>query len=62
MHGHAHDSVDYRVGRCRLVANPAGCVRNTMVAMGGTRFELENKRFDAGLVLEVKGSKPVQGG
>lgn len=53
MHGHVHDSFDYRVGRCRVVANPAGYVRNTMVAMGGTRFELENKRFDAGLVLEV---------
>ena len=33
----------------------AGQAPAHMVAMGGTKFELENKRFDAGLVLEVKG-------
>lgn len=24
LHGHVHDGFDYRVGRCRVVANPAG--------------------------------------
>lgn len=28
MHGHVHDSFDYRVGHCQVVANPACYVRN----------------------------------
>ena len=28
IHGHVHDSFDYQVGRCRVIANPAGYVLN----------------------------------
>ena len=29
-HGHVHDSFDYQVGRCRVVANPLGYARTQM--------------------------------
>ena len=28
LHGHVHDSFDYRVGRCRVVCNPRGYAQN----------------------------------
>jgi hypothetical protein len=39
LHGHTHDSFDYRVGRCRVVANPAGYL---LQRPGGDDAELEN--------------------
>ena len=48
LHGHVHDSFDYQVGRCRIVANPAG-----YPSLESGRLELENRRFDAGLVLTL---------
>jgi len=44
LHGHVHDSFDYRIGVTRVVANPRG------YAPGGV---VENARFDPELVLEV---------
>jgi predicted phosphodiesterase len=40
IHGHVHDSADYRVGRTRVVVNPHG-------------YGAENARFDPSLVVEV---------
>ena len=54
LHRHVHDSFDYRVGGCRVVANPAGYVLNRIVGASGTRFELENRSFDPRLVLDVE--------
>lgn len=45
VHGHTHDSFDYRVGRCRVVCNPCGYVRRD----GGT----ENPRYDPDLIVEI---------
>lgn len=45
LHGHVHDSFDYRVAGCRVVANPAGY----RVGCG----KLENSKFDQRLVIEV---------
>lgn len=45
VHGHMHDSVDYRVNGTRVVCNPRGYVRRD-----GSQ---ENARFEPGLVLEV---------
>ncbi len=42
VHGHTHDSFDYRVGGTRVVCNPRGY----------HPFEL-NKRFDPGLIVSV---------
>jgi predicted phosphodiesterase len=45
IHGHTHDSYDYRLGRCRVVCNPRGYRHRTQ------RFE--NGDFDEALVLTV---------
>ena len=44
LHGHTHDSFDYRIGKTRVIANPRGYAR------GG---EVENKAFDPQLVIEL---------
>jgi len=44
LHGHVHDSFDYRIGNTRVVANPRGYAPNGVV---------ENKAFDPCLVVEV---------
>lgn len=53
LHGHVHDGFDYTVGRTRVVANPAGYVRNRHMAVGRTDFEFENETFNPKMVLEV---------
>ena len=45
VHGHTHQSFDYRVGGCRVVCNPRGYVNWS----GRT----ENQTFDPGLVLQL---------
>lgn len=40
VHGHTHDSCDYRVGDTRIVCNPRG-------------YDDENSKFEAGMVIEV---------
>ena len=44
LHGHVHDSFDYRIGATRVVSNPRGYARS------GNE---ENARFDPYLLLEV---------
>ncbi len=44
LHGHVHDSCDYRIGNTRIVANPRGYAPKGV---------FENKAFDASLVLEL---------
>jgi hypothetical protein len=44
LHGHTHDSFDYRVGDTRVVANPRGYAPDGV---------LENAAFDPGLVIEI---------
>ena len=53
LHGHVHDSFDYQVGRCRVVANPAGYVRNRAVAASRKDFVLENTGFNNELVITL---------
>ena len=54
LHGHVHDSFDYSdVGWCRVVANPAGYVKNLGGARNPSEFELENALFNKSLVLEL---------
>jgi Icc-related predicted phosphoesterase len=45
LHGHTHDSFDYRIGNTRVVANPRGYAR------GGV---IENRAFEPGLLIEVE--------
>ena len=45
IHGHVHNSFDYAVANCRVIANPRGYVREN----GAT----ENYWFDPGLLIEL---------
>ena len=53
LHGHTHDGFDYQIGRCRVVANPAGYLLNHR---GAARedFRFENEAFDKNMVLELE--------
>lgn len=53
LHGHVHDSFDYSVGRCRVVANPAGYVLNRNMASDSSEYEFENKAFDRNLLVSI---------
>ncbi|MBS0224688.1 MAG: metallophosphoesterase [Proteobacteria bacterium] len=44
LHGHTHDSFDYRVGRTRIVCNARGYAKDGRV---------ENARFDPEFVVEI---------
>jgi Icc-related predicted phosphoesterase len=44
LHGHVHDSFDYRIGNTRVVANPRGYAPKGVV---------ENRAFDATLTIDV---------
>lgn len=52
LHGHVHDGFDYQVGRCRVVANPAGYVLNRGYAQRDD-YQFENPLFDMNMLLEV---------
>ena len=53
LHGHVHDSFDYSVGPCRVVANPAGYVLNRRLMRSIEDRVMENPHFDGSCVLEV---------
>jgi Icc-related predicted phosphoesterase len=53
VHGHVHDSFDYRVNGTRVVANPRGYAKNRSVAPTPDQLVWENPAFDARLVVEV---------
>lgn len=44
LHGHVHDSCDYRIGNTRVVANPRGYAPKGVI---------ENPAFDPSLVIDV---------
>lgn len=44
LHGHVHDSFDYRIGNTRVVTNPRGYAPKGVV---------ENQAFDASLTIEL---------
>lgn len=55
LHGHTHDSFDYRVGRCRVMANPAGYLLNRAPAVSEADFRFENACFDPGRFVDLRG-------
>lgn len=48
IHGHTHDNFDYHIGKCRVVCNPRGYVRQLHDAI-----KVENHEFDPALVIEI---------
>ena len=53
LHGHAHDSFDYRVGRCRVVCNPRGYAQNRHDAPSVDALVFENPAFGRQLVIDL---------
>ena len=53
LHGHVHDSFNYSVGGCRVVANPLGYARNVGSAAKAGELDFENKGFQWACVIEV---------
>lgn len=50
VHGHTHSSFDYRVGGCRVVANPRGYPHDAENLNG---FTFENPDYSPSLIVEV---------
>jgi len=53
LHGHMHDSFDYRVGRCRVVCNPRGYALNRNDAGSIGELKFENPAFQGQLVIDL---------
>jgi predicted phosphodiesterase len=53
LHGHTHDSFDYRVGLCRVIANPLGYPRNLRSARNVRELEFENEHFRWSCVVDI---------
>jgi Icc-related predicted phosphoesterase len=53
IHGHVHDSFDYRVLGCRVVANPAGYAANRRFVSIARELILENTAFQMACLVEV---------
>lgn len=53
IHGHCHDGFDYRLGRCRVVSNPAGYVLNRAQVAAGEVPIWENSAWQSEFVIEI---------
>ena len=53
MHGHMHDSSDYRIGRCRVMCNPRGYPMNMLSASTSSALRFENGVFDEACVVDI---------
>jgi hypothetical protein len=53
LHGHVHDSFDYRVGRCRVVSNPRGYANNRDEATAPEQLAFENPAFAPGCLVDI---------
>ncbi|MDM0018032.1 metallophosphoesterase [Variovorax saccharolyticus] len=59
LHGHVHNSFDYRVGRCRVVANPRGYALNARYVSSVDQLKFENEDFDYGCLIDTASEKFV---
>lgn len=53
VHGHVHDSFDYTVRGCRIVANPCGYAQNRNRAGKASELLFENPVFQWACVIDV---------
>jgi len=53
IHGHTHESFDYKTSGTRIIANPMGYCRGIKTASSPTDLQRENHAFDSRLLLEV---------
>ena len=54
FHGHVHDSFDYRVGKCRVVANPRGYASNKKAAGTSKDLVFENPDFQEACLIDIQ--------
>lgn len=54
LHGHVHDSFDYKVAGCRVVANPRGYVRNSSSVQDVGSLQFENSAFEQCCVIDIQ--------
>lgn len=62
LHGHVHDSFDYRVGRCRVVTNPRGYALNRKLVASVDDLQFENPGFVGGLVIDLPSDRSNSSG
>jgi predicted phosphodiesterase len=53
MHGHVHDSFDYKLGRCRVVANPRGYAYNKHSQLKAQDLQFENPGFEWAKLIDI---------
>ncbi|HEY9279610.1 MAG TPA: metallophosphoesterase [Eoetvoesiella sp.] len=53
FHGHVHDSFDYHVGKCRVVANPRGYAYDKHAANKARDLVFENPAFQWTCVIDI---------
>lgn len=53
LHGHVHDSFDYQVGKCRVVANPRGYPQRGTTRGAFADVQFENEAFQSSCALEL---------
>lgn len=53
VHGHVHDSCDYTLGRCRVVANPLGYPRGMSTASSLADLAFENRDFGWAFTVDL---------
>jgi predicted phosphodiesterase len=53
IHGHVHDSLDYSIGKTRVLANPRGNARNIDTARNVDALKWENSAYDPRLVIDI---------
>jgi Icc-related predicted phosphoesterase len=52
IHGHVHDSFDYTLGRCRVIANPVGYAHNRHSVSDAKKLVFENDAFQWACLVE----------
>jgi Icc-related predicted phosphoesterase len=58
LHGHVHDSFDYLVEGCRVVANPRGYATNSASCGSFAQLRFENPGFQYACLVDVVPSGP----
>ena len=58
LHGHVHDSFDYVIHGCRVVANPAGYFLSLRRTVPASDPVLENRAFNKSLVIDLERDQP----
>ena len=53
IHGHMHDSFDYKIDNTRVIATPRGYAMNRLDAEFPSMLQWENEAFDPSLVVDV---------